>query len=49
MQVMSEEILPACERLRREKDQYWKWQSAKANSDKLRQFCIAYNYWMAQK
>jgi hypothetical protein len=46
---MNEEILPACDRLRREKDQYWKWQAAKANSDKLRQFCVAYKYYMADR
>lgn len=48
-QVMNEEILPACERLRREKGQYMEWQAANANADRLRRFCVAYRYVEAQR
>ncbi len=48
-QVMNEEILPACERLRREKGQYMEWQAANANADRLRRFCVAYRYVQAQR
>ncbi|EIE18219.1 RecF/RecN/SMC protein [Coccomyxa subellipsoidea C-169] len=47
--VMNEEILPACERLRREKGQYMEWQAANANADRLRRFCVAYRYVQAQR
>lgn len=46
---MNEEILPACERLRREKGQYMEWQAANANADRLRRFCVAYRYVEAQR
>lgn len=41
-QVLKEEILPALERLRREKGQFLEWQAANANIDRLRRFCVAY-------
>ncbi|BDA47769.1 Structural maintenance of chromosomes protein 2 [Coccomyxa sp. Obi] len=47
--VMNEEILPACERLRREKGQYMEWQAANANADRLRRFCVAFRYVEAQR
>lgn len=49
LQVMNEEILPACERLRREKGQYMEWQAANANADRLRRFCVAFRYVEAQR
>jgi structural maintenance of chromosome 2 len=49
MQVMHEEILPACERLRREKGQYMEWQAENAKLDALRRFCVAYRYVEAQR
>ena len=48
-QVMHEEILPACERLRREKGQYMEWQAESAKLDSLRRFCIAHRYVQAQR
>ena len=49
VQVLHEDILPALEKLRREKDQYYQWQTATAKLDVLRRFCIAYKYVEAQK
>ena len=49
LQVMNEEILPACERLRREKGQYMEWQAESAKLDSLRRFCIAHRYVQAQR
>ena len=46
---MNEEILPACERLRREKGQYMEWQAENAKLDALRRFCVAYRYVEAQR
>ncbi len=46
---MNEEILPACERLRREKGQYMEWQAASASADRLRRFCVAFRYVEAQR
>ena len=46
---MNEDILPACERLRREKGQYMEWQAANANVDRLRRFCVGYKYMEAQR
>ena len=48
-QVLNEDILPALEKLRREKDQYYQWQAATANLDVLRRFCIAYKHVEAQR
>lgn len=48
-QVMNEEILPACERLRREKGQYMEWQAENAKLDSLRRFCVAFRYVEAQR
>ena len=48
-QVMNEEILPACERLRREKGQYMEWQAENAKLDGLRRFCVAFRYVEAQR
>ena len=48
-QVMNEEILPACERLRREKGQYMEGQAESAKADGLRRFCVAYRYVEAQR
>lgn len=44
MQVLSEDILPALDRLRKEKDQYYRWQALTAELDELRRFCIAYKF-----
>ncbi|KAK9829006.1 hypothetical protein WJX72_003368 [[Myrmecia] bisecta] len=47
--VLAEDILPALEKLRREKGQYMEWQAASANLDRLRRFCIAWRYVEAER
>ena len=47
--VMNEDILPACERLRREKAQFMEWQAASSNVDRLRRFCVGHRYTEAQR
>ena len=44
VQVLSEEILPALERLRREKGSYMAYQAAEATLDRLRRFVQGYTY-----
>ena len=48
-QVLAEEILPALERLRREKGNYMQYQATEATLDRLRRFVHAYQYVGAQK
>lgn len=48
-QVLTEDISPALDKLRREKVQYMEWQNATNSLEKLRRFCVAYKYVEAQK
>ena len=48
-QVLAEEILPALERLRREKGNYMQYQAAEATLDRLQRFVHGYQYVNAQK
>ena len=41
VQVLAEDIVPALEKLRKEKGQYMEWQAANANLDRQRRFCVA--------
>lgn len=47
-QVLQDEIMPALDKLRKEKQQYNEWQGARDSVDKLQRFCVAYNYVQAQ-
>lgn len=49
VQVLTEDILPALDKLRREKVQYMEWQNAVKNLDKLVRFCVAHRYVEAQR
>lgn len=49
MQVLQEDILPALEKLRKEKGQYMEWQTADAKLGHLKRFCAAYRYTEAQR
>ena len=48
-QVLHEDILPALEKLRKEKGQYMEWQAADAKLGHLKRFCAAYRYQEAQR
>jgi hypothetical protein len=48
-QVLTEDILPALDKLRREKVQYMEWQNANKSQEKLLRFCVAYRYKEAQR
>lgn len=47
--LLDQEILPALEKLRRERTQYMQWSNGNAELDKLRRFCIAYEYVQAER
>ena len=49
MQVLAEDIVPALDKLRKEKGQYMEWQAANANLDRQRRFCVAYHWEEKQK
>lgn len=49
VKVLNEDILPALEKLRKDKDQYYRWQTVTADLDVLRRFCIAYKYAEAKR
>jgi hypothetical protein len=49
MQVLSEDIVPALEKLRKEKQLYNEWQDASSKLDRLKRFVIAHNYMEAEK
>ena len=49
LQVLTEDILPALDKLRQEKSQYIKWQSATKSQEKLMRFCAAFRYVEASK
>jgi structural maintenance of chromosome 2 len=42
--VLSEDIMPALDKLRKEKAQFMEWQNASANLERLERFCVAYKY-----
>jgi structural maintenance of chromosome 2 len=47
--VLSEDIMPALDKLRKEKVQYMEWQNASSKLEKLQRFCVAYKYTEAQE
>ncbi|KAG9134427.1 hypothetical protein Leryth_022382 [Lithospermum erythrorhizon] len=47
--LLDQEILPALEKLRKEKMQYMQWANGNAQLDRLKRFCIAYEYVEAEK
>ncbi|KAF6164612.1 hypothetical protein GIB67_032840, partial [Kingdonia uniflora] len=47
--LLDQEILPALEKLRKEKCQYMQWANGNTDLDRLRRFCIAYEYVHAEK
>ena len=47
--LLDQEILPALEKLRRERTQYMQWANGNADLDRLKRFCIAYEYVEAEK
>lgn len=46
--LLDKEILPALEKLRKERMQYMQWANGSAELDRLRRFCIAYEYVQAE-
>lgn len=47
--LLDQEILPALEKLRKERMQYMQWANGNAELDRLKRFCIAYEYVQAEK
>ncbi|XP_062092188.1 structural maintenance of chromosomes protein 2-1-like [Humulus lupulus] len=47
--LLDQEILPALEKLRKERTQYMQWANGNAELDRLKRFCIAYEYVQAEK
>ena len=47
--LLADEILPALEKLRRERAQYQAWQQGTADIDRLKRFCLAYEFTLAEK
>lgn len=47
--LLDNEILPALEKLRKERTQYMQWANGNADLDRLKRFCIAYDYVQAEK
>ncbi|CAN1267092.1 Structural maintenance of chromosomes protein 2-2 [Linum perenne] len=47
--LLDQEILPALEKLRRERMQYMQWSNGNAELDRLKRFCVAYDYIQAEK
>lgn len=46
--LLDQEILPSLEKLRKERTQYMLWANINAELDRLRRFCIAYEYVQAE-
>lgn len=46
--LLDQEILPALEKLRKERIQYMQWSNGNADLDRLKRFCIAYEYVRAE-
>lgn len=47
--LLDEEILPALEKLRKEKTQYVQWANGNQELDRLKRFCVAFEYIQAEK
>ncbi|KAF8398481.1 hypothetical protein HHK36_017410 [Tetracentron sinense] len=47
--LLDHEILPALEKLRKERMQYMQWANGNAELDRLRRFCVAYEFVQAEK
>ncbi|XP_037491870.1 structural maintenance of chromosomes protein 2-1 isoform X2 [Jatropha curcas] len=47
--LLDQEILPALEKLRKERIQYMQWANGNAELDRLKRFCIAYEYVQAEE
>jgi structural maintenance of chromosome 2 len=47
--LLDQEILPALEKLRKERTQYMQWANGNADLDRLKRFCIAYEYVQAER
>ncbi|KAM3334220.1 hypothetical protein ACQJBY_028956 [Aegilops geniculata] len=47
--LLDDEILPALEKLRKERCQYMKWANGNTELDRLKRFCIAYEFVQAEK
>ncbi|KAJ4836235.1 Structural maintenance of chromosomes protein 2-2 [Turnera subulata] len=47
--LLDQEILPALAKLRKERMQYMQWANGNAELDRLRRFCVAYDYVHAEK
>ncbi|KAL6131924.1 hypothetical protein ACLB2K_070297 [Fragaria x ananassa] len=47
--LLDHEILPALDKLRRERTQYMQWANGNADLDRLKRFCIAYEYVQAER
>ncbi|KAH0979111.1 hypothetical protein GBA52_006288 [Prunus armeniaca] len=47
--LLDQEILPALDKLRRERTQYMQWANGNAELDRLKRFCIAYEYVQAER
>lgn len=47
--LLDHEILPALEKLRKEKAQYMQWANGNAELDRLKRFCVAFEYVQAEK
>ncbi|KAL8141468.1 hypothetical protein V2J09_014500 [Rumex salicifolius] len=47
--LLDQEILPALEKLRKERMQYMQWANGNAELDRLKRFCIAFEYVQAER
>ncbi|XP_011018333.1 PREDICTED: structural maintenance of chromosomes protein 2-1-like [Populus euphratica] len=47
--LLDQEIFPALEKLRKERMQYMQWANGNAELDRLKRFCVAYDYVQAEK
>ncbi|KAF5457688.1 hypothetical protein F2P56_021772 [Juglans regia] len=47
--LLDQEILPALEKLRKERTQYMQWANGNAELDRLKRFCIAHEYVQAER
>lgn len=47
--LLDQEILPALEKLRKERTQYMQWANGNADLDRLKRFCVAYEYVQAER
>ncbi|XP_031392590.1 structural maintenance of chromosomes protein 2-1-like [Punica granatum] len=47
--LLDQEIVPALEKLRKERMQYMQWSNGNAELDRLKRFCIAYDFVQAEK